>query len=91
MKEEILIGHSVTSPLLFGIRTEGQLGGRTELLEALAIFQSTYIDGRQRVVQKQLDKLAYHSGVNEPIKFRKYQIDFGNIESDVKTDNEINN
>jgi len=86
MKEEIFVGHGVVSPMLFGIRTEGQLGGRNELLEALAIFQSTYVNGRQRVIEKQLDKLAYHSGVEEPIKFKRYEIDFGNIEN-----NEENN
>jgi len=84
MKEEIFIGHSVVSPMLFGVRTEGQLGGRAELLEALAIFQSTYINKRQELIEKQLDKLAYHAGVVEPIKFNKYEIDFGNVEAEQK-------
>ena len=30
-KENILLAHSVTNPMLFGIKTEGQLGGATEL------------------------------------------------------------
>jgi hypothetical protein len=81
MKEEIFVGHGVVSPMLFGIRTEGQLGGRDEMLEALAIFQSTYIDGRQKLIEKQLDKLSYYAGVSEPIKFNKYEINFGNIET----------
>jgi len=84
MKEEIFIGHQVVSPMLFGIRTEAQLGGRAELLEALAIFQSTYISEKQLVLEKQLNKLAYYAGVTEPIKFNKYTIDFGNIEVDEK-------
>jgi len=81
MKEEIFVGHGVVSPMLFGIRTEGQLGGRDEMLEALAIFQSTYIDGKQKLIEKQLDKLSYYAGVSEGIKFNKYQINFGNIET----------
>jgi hypothetical protein len=81
MKEEIFIGHSVVSPMLFGVRTEGQLGGRAELLEALAIFQSTYINKRQELLEKQFDKLAYFAGVTEPIKFEKYTINFDNVEA----------
>jgi hypothetical protein len=81
MKEEIFVGHGVVSPMLFGIRTEGQLGGRDEMLEALAIFQSTYVNRKQELLEKQLDKLAFFAGVSEPIKFKVYQIDFGNIEA----------
>lgn len=81
MKEEIFVGHGVVSPMLFGIRTEGQLGGRNELLEALAIFQSTYISKRQEQIEKQLDKISKYAGVIEPIKFKKYSIDFGNIDN----------
>ncbi len=33
IQEEIFVAHNVTSPMLFGIRTEGQLGGRKELSE----------------------------------------------------------
>lgn len=84
MKEEIFVGHGVVSPMLFGIRTEGQLGGRDEMLEALAIFQSTYIGKRQQQIEKQLNKLAKFAGVIEDIKFKKYEIDFGNIESEIK-------
>lgn len=83
MKEEIFVGHGVVSPMLFGIRTEGQLGGRDEMLEALAIFQSTYIDGRQKQIEKQLNKLSFYAGVAEPILFNKYQINFGNIETNI--------
>jgi hypothetical protein len=81
MKEEIFVGHSVTSPMLFGIRTEGQLGGRDEMLEALAIFQSTYIKYKQDLISKKLNQLARFAGVQEEIIFNKYVIDFGSVES----------
>lgn len=87
MKEEILIGHNVVSPMLFSIRTEGQLGGRAEMLEALAIFQSTYINKRQELLQKQLNKLSKFAGVVEPIVFEKYKIDFSNVEAGVSNEN----
>ena len=85
MKEEIFVGHSVTSPMLFGIRTEGQLGGKDEMLEALAIFQSTYIRYKQDLIAKQLNKISKWAGVTEEIVFNKYTIDFGTIESDGTT------
>ena len=91
MKEEIFVGHSVTSPMLFGIRTEGQLGGKDEMLEALAIFQSTYIRYKQDLVSKQLNKIAKWAGVTEKIIFNKYSIDFGTIEDGGTTPPEQNN
>jgi hypothetical protein len=47
VQEEIFVGHKVTSPMLFGIRVEGQLGGRNEMLEAYEIFQKSYVLPRQ--------------------------------------------
>lgn len=82
MMDEIFIGHGVTDPQLFGVRVPGELGGKDQLLENLAIFQSTYVNNKQKVIEKQLNKLAGFAGVTEPIKFRKYEIDFGTIESD---------
>jgi hypothetical protein len=81
MMEEIFIGHSVTDPQLFGVRVPGELGGKDQLLQNLAIFQSTYIANKQKVLQKQLDKLSRFAGVVEPIIFNKYKIDFGNVEA----------
>lgn len=80
MMEEIFIGHSVTDPQLFGVRVPGELGGKDQLLENLAIFQSTYVNSKQKTLEKQLSKLAGYAGVVEGIKFNKYTIDFGSIE-----------
>lgn len=82
MMEEIFIGHSVTDPQLFGVRVPGELGGKDELLQNLAIFQSVYVSGKQKLLEKQLNKLASYAGVVEPIKFNKYTIDFGSIDSE---------
>ena len=56
VQEEIFVGHKVTSPMLFGVKTEGQLGGRNELVEAYETFQSSYVEPRQ----KQLDSCLSH-------------------------------
>jgi DNA-binding Lrp family transcriptional regulator len=48
---EIFTGHRVTSPMLFGVKTEGQLGGRTELLEANELFQNNYVSPKQEDIE----------------------------------------
>jgi hypothetical protein len=82
MMEEIFIGHSVTDPQLFSVRVPGELGGKDQLLENLAIFQSVYVNQKQLKLEKQLDKLAKYAGVMEGIKFKKYEIDFSSIENE---------
>lgn len=82
IRDKIFEAHQVTNPQLFGIMVPGQLGGRTELLQALAEFQSTYIDVKQRFIEEILNELAGYAGVdimNEPIKLKKYVIDIPNI------------
>jgi hypothetical protein len=49
IQQEIFASHQVTSPMLFGIKTEGQLGGRSELKDAYEIFKNTYVNERQQV------------------------------------------
>jgi hypothetical protein len=49
IQEEIFVGHKVTSPMLFGVRTEGQLGGRNEMIDAFNLFQNTYITPKQQI------------------------------------------
>ena len=44
--QRILVGHNIPNPLLFGIKTPGQLGGATELEQARSIFEGYYINPR---------------------------------------------
>ncbi len=46
--QKILTAHRITSPMLLGIKTEGQLGGRAELVDALMIFQHNVIQPLQQ-------------------------------------------
>jgi hypothetical protein len=57
VQEEILMAHRVTSPMLFGIKTEGQLGGRSELIEAYEAFQTSYIEPRQNQLDRCLTSI----------------------------------
>jgi hypothetical protein len=57
VQQEILMAHRVTSPMLFGIKTEGQLGGRSELIEAYEAFQTAYIEPRQTQMDRALTSI----------------------------------
>jgi len=56
-QQEIFSGHRVTSPMLFGIKEEGQLGGATELATSYAIFQNTYSKPKAQVLSKEIQYL----------------------------------
>jgi hypothetical protein len=58
IQEEIFVGHKVTSPMLFGVRTEGQLGGRNEMATAFQLFQNTYITPKQNAIEVILNDLV---------------------------------
>ena len=57
VQEEIFSGHRVTSPMLFGIKSEGQLGGRNELIEAYESFQVSYVEPRQAQMDRALSSI----------------------------------
>jgi hypothetical protein len=56
-QQEIFSGHLVTSPMLFGIKTEGQLGGTTELKTAYEIFINTYAEPKAQAYDREINYL----------------------------------
>lgn len=68
IQQEIIIAHKITSPMLLGIKTEGQLGGRAEIQEAWELFQNTYISYKQKWCEDIFNGLFYTKGLGEPIK-----------------------
>ena len=64
IQQEIFIAHRVTNPALFGVKTEGQLGGRTELVEAYELFKATYVNDRVRKVERMINYLGSFNGVD---------------------------
>jgi len=58
IQAEIFTGHQVTSPMLFGVKTEGQLGGRTEMVDSYEIFKNTYVNDKQQAVEEVYDFLS---------------------------------
>lgn len=77
IQQEIFASHQITSPILFGIKTEGQLGGRNEIRDSYEIFVNTYVNERQQEFEKVFTKLTQYVGEKvelkispvEPLKF----------------------
>jgi hypothetical protein len=65
IQQEIFAGHQITSPILFGIKTEGQLGGRTEMRDAYEIFKNTYVNERQQAHEEVFNTLIQLAGGSE--------------------------
>ena len=65
--QNIMIGHRVTSPMLLGVKTEGQLGGRSELLQAHELYTNTVIRPFQEVILKCIRKILAVNGIAIPI------------------------
>ncbi len=72
IQQELFAGHQIVSPMLFGVRVEGQLGGRSEIREAYEIFKATYANDKQQALELLFKEIT---GVNakiipvEPIGF----------------------
>lgn len=68
VQQEIFAGHQITSPMLFGIKTEGQLGGRTEMREAYEIFKSTYCNDKQQNIERLFTDMVGYMGKKQEMK-----------------------
>jgi hypothetical protein len=68
IQQEIFSCHQVTSPMLFGIKTEGQLGGRSEIRDAYQIFQNTYVNERQQEHEQTFTTLMNLAGIEGEFK-----------------------
>lgn len=80
VQQEIFSGHRVTSGMLFGIKTEGQLGGRTEIREAFELFQNTYVNDKRELIEKNINVVLGINGIptvyiqrSEPIGYELSQ------------------
>lgn len=77
IQQEIFASHQVTSPVLFGIKTESQLGARNEIRDAYEIFNNTYVQERQGELETIFTKFRNLKGEQgdfviqpvEPLKF----------------------
>jgi DNA-binding MarR family transcriptional regulator len=62
VQEELFVAHRVTSPMLLGIKTEGQLGGRTEMVDAYNLFDLNEIKPDQQHFEELFNYFATING-----------------------------
>lgn len=71
VQQEIFTGHRITSPMLLGIKTAGQLGGRSEMIEANELFQNVVISPKQKMFNTVFTKLSALLGNKKEIELQK--------------------
>lgn len=82
VEQNIFTAHQVTSPMLLGIKEEGQLGGRNELATAYEIFYRQYV----RPNQQRLDSVYTmflqamgEAGKVETVRFEPIEMDYAEL------------
>lgn len=68
--QKILTAHRITSPMLLGIKTEGQLGGAQEMLDAYTLFLNMVIKPYQQDILTCLEELL-------ELKYPEFEITLG--------------
>lgn len=73
VQQEIFTGHKITSPMLFGIKTEGQLGGSAEIQQAFELFKNGYVSAKQRMLEDIFNYLFSLNGMGEPLMIQQIE------------------
>jgi hypothetical protein len=60
--------------MLFGVKSEGQLGGRTEMVDAFELFQNTYINVRQTMLEEVINNFAELFNIVNKFYFKKIHV-----------------
>lgn len=68
--QQLTAGHHM-SPIIAGIKTEGQLGGRTEIDLAFDLFKNTWVKPNQKVIENWINQLYEFYGFEDRIKFKE--------------------
>ena len=63
--QKILTAHRITSPMMLGIKTEGQLGGRQEVQDAYLLFTNTVIKPFQQIILDCFDEILKYNFGND--------------------------
>lgn len=62
VRDNIFYAHRVTSPMLFGVRVAGELGGRNELKQAYEVFDRAYVAPKRTQMDKVLTTMFNATG-----------------------------
>lgn len=68
ISQNIYAGHQITSPILFGIKEAGQLGGRNEMREAYEIFHNIYANSQQQKLENTFNWIASFNDIKEKLE-----------------------
>ena len=84
--QNIMIGHRVTSPMLLGVKTDGQLGGRNEILEAYELYSNTVVQPMKDIALKGLKMVLNANNINLPISLSEVSPLNSKFDADVLSD-----
>jgi DNA-binding MarR family transcriptional regulator len=79
VESNIFIAHQVVSPMLLGVKEEGQLGGRNELAVASELFYRQYVKPNQQRLDSIYTQFLNDMGVAadvETLRFEPVEIDY---------------
>ena len=76
----ILTGHQITNPIIMGVAIPGELGAKNEIIEAVEIFQSMYVNPKQKLIEGVYNKLLKFNGSTSTLELQKYELDVQKIE-----------
>jgi hypothetical protein len=65
--EQIIFAHNISSPMLFGLKTEGQLGGRSEMDIAWNLFTINYVEPNQKQIENEFNYILNFAGFMDNI------------------------
>ena len=72
--KKILVGHRVTSPMLFGIKDKTGLGNNAEEIKvASQLFDNTVIKPKQNIILAAVDEVLKVNGINLDVYFKTLQ------------------
>jgi hypothetical protein len=74
VQEEIFVAHKITSPMFFGIRVEGQLGGRSEMIDSFKLFEQNYVKPIQQHFEVLFTYLANQSKATATIEVKPLEM-----------------
>ena len=77
---KIMVGHRVTSPMMFGVMVPGKLGGGMELKTAEEIFSSEVIEPYQMVVTEALNSIFNAAGTPTVVTLYKPEAEEANVD-----------
>jgi len=81
IERSILQSHRVNNPELFGIMTEGSLGGgKNERMDSMEEFEIDYVIPKQQILEKIFNKLARINGITDRLYINKYSDQYKKID-----------